>query len=131
MAGPRPDGGAPPPHYVRSPSPANAGEDRAAALLTPALLENVATHLLLHGNAFVQLLQDAEGLPALLFALRPERVSVEADGAGWPAAYCYKVGEARTRIAAKDGLGRPGLVHLKAAHPWFEFYGAKSADELK
>jgi hypothetical protein len=21
-------------------------------------------------------------------------------------------------------------AHLKAAHPWFEFYGAKSADEL-
>jgi tagatose 1,6-diphosphate aldolase len=21
--------------------------------------------------------------------------------------------------------------HLKAAHPWFEFYGARSADELK
>jgi HK97 family phage portal protein len=89
----------------------------------PALLENVATHLLLHGNAFVQLLQDAEGLPALLFALRPERVSVEADGAGWPAAYGYKVGEARTRIAAKDGLGRPGLVHLKAAHPLDDHYG--------
>jgi hypothetical protein len=21
--------------------------------------------------------------------------------------------------------------HLKPAHPWFEFYGAKSADELR
>ena len=106
-------------------APVFASEVRpgAAALLTPALLESVATYLLLHGNAYVQLLQDAEGLPAELFALRPERVTVEADGAGWPAAYCYKVGEARTRIVAKDGLGRPGLVHLKAVHPLDDHYG--------
>ena len=34
--------------------------------------------LLLHGNAYLQVLQNAEGLPAELFALRPERVTVEA-----------------------------------------------------
>jgi len=102
---------------------ASEARPQAAALLTPALLESVATQLLLHGNAYVQLLQDAEGLPAELFALRPERVTVEADGAGWPAAYSYKVGQARTRIPAKDGLGRPGLVHLKAPHPLDDHYG--------
>ena len=102
---------------------ANEARPAATALLTPALLESVATYLLLHGNAYVQLLQDAEGLPAELFALRTERVTVEADGAGWPAAYCYRVGEARTRIVAKDGLGRPGLVHLKAVHPLDDHYG--------
>lgn len=106
-----------------APVTASEARPRAGALLTPGLLENVATHLLLHGNAYVQVLQDAEGLPAELFALRPERVSVEADGAGWPAAYGYKAGEARTRIAARDGLGRPGLVHLKAAHPLDDHYG--------
>jgi HK97 family phage portal protein len=97
--------------------------EAAAALVPPALLETVATQLLLHGNAFVQLLQDASGAPAELFALRPERVSVEADAGGWPAAYLYKVGEAKNRIAATDGLGRPGLVHLKAAHPLDDHYG--------
>ena len=106
-----------------SPVFASEGHEGAAALVPPALLETVATQLLLHGNAFVQLLQDAEGLPAELFALRPERVSVEADGSGWPVAYVYKVGEARSRIAAKDGLGRPGLAHLKAAHPLDDHYG--------
>jgi HK97 family phage portal protein len=114
---------APPPSSGRFPSPRNRGEELAVSLLTPALLESVATYLLLHGNAYVQLLQDAEGLPAEAFALRPERVTVEADGAGWPAAYCYKVGEAKSRIAARDGLGRPGVVHLKAAHPLDDHYG--------
>jgi len=97
--------------------------ERAATLVTPALLETVATQLLLHGNAFVQPLQDGEAMPAELFALRPERVTVAADSSGWPIAYVYKVGEAKTRLPARDGLGRPGLVHLKAAHPLDDHYG--------
>ena len=114
-----PEGGAgpPPPACGWSPSPSRGG------LVTPALLESVASHLLLHGNAFVQLLVDAEGVPAELFALRPERVSVEAGAAGWPAAYVYKAGEAKTRLPARDGLGRPSLVHLKAMHPLDDHYG--------
>jgi HK97 family phage portal protein len=106
-------------------APIFAGEngERAVALVTPPLLETVATQLLLHGNAFVQLLQGAEGAPAELFALRPERVSVEADAAGWPAAYLYKVGETKTRIPARDGLARPGIAHLRAAHPLDDHYG--------
>ena len=108
---------------------ANDARPEAAALLTPALLETVATYLLLHGNAYVQILQDAAALPAELFALRPERVTVEADAAGWPASYCYKVPStgsgqaAKMRIPARDGLGRPGVVHLKAAHPLDDHYG--------
>jgi HK97 family phage portal protein len=93
------------------------------SLLTPPLLETVASQLLLHGNAFVQLLGDSEGIPAELYALRPERVSVEADSGGWPAAYLYRAGEARTRLPARDPLGRPCLVHLKAVHPLDDHYG--------
>lgn len=88
-----------------------------------ALLETVAAHLLLHGNAFVQVMQDAGGEPAELFALRPERVSVEADAAGWPAAYVYKAGAARTRFSVRDGMGRPTILHLKAVHPLDDHYG--------
>ncbi|HWH18884.1 MAG TPA: phage portal protein [Allosphingosinicella sp.] len=92
-------------------------------IVTPALLETTASQLLLHGNAFVQILCDGEGRPAELFALRPERVSIEADSGGWPAAYLYKAGEAKTRLPARDGLGRPSLVHLKAMHPLDDHYG--------
>ncbi len=99
------------------------GRNEAAALVTSALLETIATQLLLHGNAFVQVLQDGSGDAAELFALRPERVAVEADGAGWPVAYVYRVGEARSRVAAVDPLGRPGVVHLKAMHPLDDHYG--------
>jgi phage portal protein BeeE len=40
-----------------------------------ALLETIAAQLLLHGNAFVQVLDDGRGGAGELFALRPERVA--------------------------------------------------------
>ena len=101
----------------------STGSGRTVHLVTPSLLEAVATHLLLHGNAFVRVIEDGDGVPAELFALRPERVAIEADARGWPAAYRYKVKDATSRIAARDGLGRPGVVHLRFAHPLDDHYG--------
>lgn len=102
---------------------ASTDPDRTASLISPQLLETTGGQLLLHGNAFVQLLLNAEGEPAELYPLRPERVSVEADRAGWPVAYVYKAGEAKSRIAARDELGRTSVVHLKAMHPLDDHYG--------
>jgi HK97 family phage portal protein len=87
------------------------------------LLETVAAQLLLHGNAFMQVLCDAEGEPAELFALRPERVTIEADASGWPAIYVYKAGETKSRLPARDGLGRPTVLHIKTMHPLDDHYG--------
>ncbi|QLC23649.1 phage portal protein [Parasphingopyxis algicola] len=87
------------------------------------LIETVAAHLLLHGNAFVQILCDVEGAPAELFALRPERVTIEPDTQGWPAAYLYRAGEKTMRLKARDGLGKPSLVHIRAMHPLDDHYG--------
>src|SRR3546814_8835529 len=42
-----------------------------------ALVETLAVHLLLHGNAYVQMAVGADGEVAELFALRPERVKIE------------------------------------------------------
>jgi HK97 family phage portal protein len=103
-----------------------AGPARVLRLAGPALLDAAASHLLLHGNAYLQVLLDAEGAPAELFALRPERVTVEPGPGGWPAAYVYKAGEAKTRLAARDGLGRPALVHVRAMHPLDDYYGLGS-----
>jgi HK97 family phage portal protein len=101
----------------------STGSGQAASLITPTMLETAATHLLLHGNAYLHVLSDAEGAPAELFALRPERVKVEADASGWPAAYLYKAGEAKSRVPARDALGRPGLIHLRSTHPLDDHYG--------
>lgn len=107
---------------------ASAGGEAAVALIGATsggqgLVETAAAQLLLHGNAYVQILCDAAGMPAELYALRPERVTVEPDARGWPAAYVYRAGESATRLVAVDGVGKPALVHLKALHPVDDHYG--------
>ena len=86
-----------------------------------ALLETIAAQLLLHGNAYVQVLRDPGGDVAELFALRPERVTVEADASGWPAAYRYAVGARVQRLSA-DPV-RPDVIHLKRFNPVDDHYG--------
>ncbi len=112
--------GTPPPSATRMvPLP----EQARGGLVTSDLLESIATHLLLHGNAFVHVAQDGEGMPVRLFALRPERVKVEPDASGWPASYLYRAGEAKRRFAVRDGLGRLEVVHIRAQHPLDDHYG--------
>ena len=85
------------------------------------LVEVAAAQLLLHGNAYVQILRDAAGGVAELYALRPERVRVEVDAGGWPVAYCYKVGERVMRLHAEPV--RPEVVHLRCFNPVDDHYG--------
>ncbi|MEN2747601.1 phage portal protein [Sphingomonas sp. T9W2] len=104
------------------------GDARAVALVAARsagqeLLESVAAQLLLHGNAYIQLIDDGAGGIGELYALRPERVTVEADATGWPVAYRYRVGERVTRIAAEDGAGRVAVVHIRGFHPLDDHYG--------
>jgi HK97 family phage portal protein len=109
---------------------ADAEGDTARALALVAarsagqgLVETLAMHLLLHGNGYVQIVSGADGAPAELFALRPERVTVEADARGWPMAYRYRVGENVALLASEDAAGRTAIVHIKAAHPLDDHYG--------
>ncbi|MEP2987651.1 MAG: phage portal protein [Parasphingorhabdus sp.] len=87
------------------------------------LLETVAAHLLLHGNAYVQIICGGDDKPSELFALRPDRITVEPDANGWPVAYQYRAGEHRSRFAAVDKMGRAGVVHIKTFHPTDDHYG--------
>ena len=82
-----------------------------------ALLETVAAHILLHGNAYIEILRDAAGMPCELYALRPERIAVEADVLGWPMAYIYRVGDASTRMAGDN------VIHIRSMHPLDDHYG--------
>jgi HK97 family phage portal protein len=109
-------------------APVAASDPALVALATArsggqVLIETLAAQLLLHGNAYVQILTDGGGAVAELYALRPERVTVEPDAGGWPAAYRYKVGEHVTRLAAEDAAGRPAIVHIRAFHPVDDHYG--------
>jgi HK97 family phage portal protein len=103
-------------------APLSASDDAALALVQTtsggqALLETLATHVLLHGNGYVQLLTAPDGSLCELYALRPERVLVEADIRGWPAAFRYKAGEAVTRLGANE------IIHIRTHHPLDDYYG--------
>jgi HK97 family phage portal protein len=89
-----------------------------------SLLETLASHLLLHGNAFVQVLKDARGVPAELFALRPERMQVVAGPDGWPSAWTYTVGGRAMTIPIEDEQGAPNLIQIRHFHPADDHQGA-------
>ena len=102
--------------------------ERALALVRArsagqGLAETLAAHLLLHGNGYVQIATGADGAVAELFALRPERVSIEADARGWPMAYLYRVGENVARLPSEDAAGRTAIIHVKSLHPLDDHYG--------
>lgn len=89
-----------------------------------SLLETLASQLLLHGNAYVQVLKDASGAPVELYALRPERISVVAGADGWPAAYAYKVGETTLTLPLLDADASPNVIAIRSFHPADDHYGA-------
>ena len=100
------------------------GDVRAAELVeADGLLESIAANLLLHGNAYVQLIADDQDSPEELCLLRPERVSVVCDERGWPVAYLYRAGGQVRRYERLDPLRRLRVAHIKALHPRDDHYG--------
>ena len=88
-------------------------EDAERLVQGRGLLEGITAALLLHGNAFVQLIADSHGTPRELALLRPERVSIATDERGHAAAYVYRAGGRAVRIAARDALHRRQVGHVK------------------
>src|SRR5690606_27689729 len=83
-------------------------------------LEAIATHLLLAGNAHVELVS-LDDAPRELHALRPDRMQVVPGPDGWPAAYDYSVG-GRTLRFHQTGAAPP-VLHLTLFHPLDDHYG--------
>ena len=110
-------------------APTSTDCDDLLALVTApsagqSLVETIAAHLLLHGNAFIQVLKDASGRPVELFALRPERVTIRQREDGWPEGFAYHLGAQTHVIPLEDEDGWPELIHLKCLNPGDDHYGA-------
>lgn len=86
-----------------------------------SLLEEVYGHLLVAGNAYVEMVE-VEGRPRELYALRPDRVRVVPGDDGWPAAWDYTVGDRSVRLATPPDGPAP-VLHLKSFHPTSDHYG--------
>jgi HK97 family phage portal protein len=112
-------------------APLHCPDPRLATLVTAtsagqSLIETLAAHLLLHGNAYVQIIKDASGTPVELFALRPDRVKVVLDGKGWPCGYSYAVGNHTATIPLEDEDGWPAIIALRTMHPMEDHAGASA-----
>ena len=75
------------------------------------------TRIAIVGDSFIW------GLPLNQEDLLPQLVERHLNARGWPVAYQYRVGERVMPLVAEDGVGRPAIVHLKAAHPLDDHYG--------
>jgi HK97 family phage portal protein len=83
-------------------------------------METLYGHLLMSGNAYVELVEAGEARE--LHLLRPDRVAVAADASGWPVALEHREGSRKRRIPlGSDGAG--GALHLRLFHPLDDHYG--------
>ncbi|KLK92721.1 portal protein [Microvirga vignae] len=85
-------------------------------------LESVYGHLMVSGNAYVEAV-GVDGVPAELYALRPDRMRVVPGSDGWPAAYEYTVGTETVRFSMGQGEAIPPILHLTLFHPADDHYG--------
>lgn len=98
---------------LRSPAAGTTGTD---------LMESWYGHLLVSGNAYLQLVAPG-GRPHGLQLLRPDRVRIKTGTDGWPAAYEYTFEGRTTVIPATMGEAVPALLHLRLFHPDDDHYG--------
>lgn len=84
------------------------------------LLEAVAGHLLVSGNAYLELVSVA-ATARELHALRPDRMKVVPGPEGWPEAYEYAVGLRSLRFELNE-TPRP-VLHIALFNPSDDHYG--------
>lgn len=85
----------------------------------PSFMETLYGHLVMSGNAYVELVEAPNGSREL-HLLRPDRVSVIADAAGWPVALEYGTGSVKRRISLDEP---PLALHVRLFHPLDDHYG--------
>ncbi|GAB5376171.1 MAG: phage portal protein [Acuticoccus sp.] len=93
------------------PNPAQSGA---------ALMETVYGHLMVAGNAYLEVVT-IDGVPRELFALRPDRMKVVPGADGWPRAFQYTAGSRTVELAQEGDV--PPILHLSLFHPLNDHYG--------
>lgn len=84
-------------------------------------LEALYGHLLMSGNAYVELVEAGDARE--LHLLRPDRVSVMSDTHGWPMALSYREGSLKRQINLGLQEQAGGALHLRLFHPLDDHYG--------
>ena len=88
----------------------------------PDLLEAFFGGLQTAGNGYLEAVQDDQGQPFELYALRSDRMKVVPGARGWPEAYDYSVGGRNVRLTRQADGWMP-VLHLKLLNPLSDYYG--------
>lgn len=89
------------------------------------LFEQTIGYLELTGNAYWYLVGDGRGLPAEIWVLRPDRVSIVPDAQQLVRGYLYELDG--QRIA----LDRVEVIHFRRWHPGSDYYGLSALEAGK
>ena len=88
----------------------------------PSFFEALYGNLLIGGDAYIHLVRGGNGLAAF-HLLRPDRITVLTDEAGWPDGYRYQVGAKTVDLPAGDPLSDSGVYHIRQFHPLSDLTG--------
>ena len=89
-----------------------------------SLLEAIASHLLLAGNAYIEAVglgEESQMRVHELYALRPDRIRLLPGPDGWPQAYEYSAAGSTVRFDQNATL--PPILHLTLFNPLDDHYG--------
>jgi len=97
-----------------------------------SLMEAVATHLLLAGNAYLEAVTLESDTVREIYALRPDRMRVVPGADGWPEAFDYTVGGRSVRFdqsaRSHGAMQVPPILHLTFFNPLDDHYGLPPLD---
>lgn len=89
-----------------------------------AFTEAVMSHLLLHGNAYIEkVMPEGAAAPVELYSLRPDRMRVKPGASGWPAQYVHTLDGRNTAFRVDSVTGTSDILHLKSNNPLDDHYG--------
>ena len=95
---------------LHTPNPMQSGTE---------ILESLYSYLLLHGNAYIEVVGETEAMG--LYALRPDRMRLIPSSTGWAQFYDYTVNDKTTRF---DQAKTPTpILHFRLFHPQDDHYG--------
>jgi len=85
--------------------------------------ETAYAYLNIAGNSYLETVMGVDGLPAELYVLRPDRMTILPGAGGWPKAYAYGVSGQAHHFPVDPVTGQSLILHLKTFHPTDDHYG--------
>ncbi|MBE8220709.1 MAG: phage portal protein [Alphaproteobacteria bacterium] len=99
-------------NILKRPNPTQSGGE---------LLESLYAYLLLHGNAYLEVVANADDTIGGLYSLRPDRMRLIPSRTGWAQFYDYSVGGKTIRFD-QSKIPTP-ILHFRLFHPQDDHYG--------